>query len=294
MEATMVCVDNSEWMRNGDFHPTRFQAQTDAANIIFESKLKQHPESAVGLLSVAGDRVDVRMTLTNNEGQVMNALNAIKISNAPADFVKGIQTAQMALKHRQQKMQRQRIVCFIGSPLVASEKQLEFVAKNSKKNNVAIDIVSFGSVVENSAKLKIFINAAMSNGNCHLVEVEASGDSLFDVVRCSPICNAGMGEGGVGGPSAGADNPFGVDPTADPALYEALRMSLEEEQARQKAAAKTKEEPKTETTESSAPAATDDLQDESFVRQLLSSVEGVDMEDPDIQKAMKRPKEEEK
>ena len=25
LEATMVCVDNSEWMRNGDFTPTRFE-----------------------------------------------------------------------------------------------------------------------------------------------------------------------------------------------------------------------------------------------------------------------------
>ena len=27
LEATMVCVDNSEWMRNGDFTPTRFEVR---------------------------------------------------------------------------------------------------------------------------------------------------------------------------------------------------------------------------------------------------------------------------
>ena len=27
LESTIICVDNSEFMRNGDFHPTRLQAQ---------------------------------------------------------------------------------------------------------------------------------------------------------------------------------------------------------------------------------------------------------------------------
>ncbi|GJX02183.1 26S proteasome non-ATPase regulatory subunit 4 [Tanacetum coccineum] len=31
LEATMICVDNSEWMCKGDYSPTRFQAQADDA-----------------------------------------------------------------------------------------------------------------------------------------------------------------------------------------------------------------------------------------------------------------------
>ena len=27
LESTIICVDNSQFMRNGDFHPTRLQAQ---------------------------------------------------------------------------------------------------------------------------------------------------------------------------------------------------------------------------------------------------------------------------
>jgi hypothetical protein len=37
-QATMVCMDNSEWMRNGDYLPTRFQAQADAVNLICGAK----------------------------------------------------------------------------------------------------------------------------------------------------------------------------------------------------------------------------------------------------------------
>jgi len=49
-------------------------------------------------------------------------------------LVQGVQIAQLALKHRQNKNQRQRIVAFIGSPLAEEEKALVKVAKKLKKS----------------------------------------------------------------------------------------------------------------------------------------------------------------
>ncbi len=46
-------VDNSEWMRNGDFLPTRIQAQQDAVGVICHAKTRQNPENNVGLLTLA-------------------------------------------------------------------------------------------------------------------------------------------------------------------------------------------------------------------------------------------------
>ncbi len=46
-------VDNSEYMRNGDFLPTRLQAQQDAVNIICHSKTRSNPENNVGLITLA-------------------------------------------------------------------------------------------------------------------------------------------------------------------------------------------------------------------------------------------------
>ena len=49
-----VCsVDNSDYMRNGDFLPTRLQAQQDAVNLICRSKTRSNPENNVGLLTLA-------------------------------------------------------------------------------------------------------------------------------------------------------------------------------------------------------------------------------------------------
>ncbi len=38
LEYTMICMDNSEWCRNGDFQPSRWDSQQDAATMISESK----------------------------------------------------------------------------------------------------------------------------------------------------------------------------------------------------------------------------------------------------------------
>jgi len=46
-------VDNSEWMRNGDFIPTRLQAQQDAVNVVCRMKTRQNVENSVGVLTLA-------------------------------------------------------------------------------------------------------------------------------------------------------------------------------------------------------------------------------------------------
>jgi 26S proteasome regulatory subunit N10 len=60
----------------------------------------------------------------------------------------------LALKHRQNKSQRQRVVVFAGSPVAEDEATLVRLGKKLKKNNVAVDVVTFANIVENEAKLQ--------------------------------------------------------------------------------------------------------------------------------------------
>ena len=60
----------------------------------------------------------------------------------------------LALKHRQDKSQRQRLVVFVGSPVAEDEATLVRLGKKLKKNNVAVDVVAFANLEENEAKLQ--------------------------------------------------------------------------------------------------------------------------------------------
>lgn len=245
LEAVMICIDNSEHSRNGDYAPSRFDAQSDTANIVGGIKTGQNPETGVGLLTMAGERCEVLITPTTSLDDFMKSLTDMRIQGK-TDIVRGIQTATLALKHRQNKNQKQRVICFVGSPIENTDKQIEQLGKGLKKNNVSLDIISFGSEREvqeqNKAKLEKLIEVCNSNETSHYVEVPTGeGRNLSDVVLSSPVC---FGEGGapipggaggdMGAGGAGANNfEFGIDPTADPELAMALRISMEEERRRQ-------------------------------------------------------------
>ncbi|KAL0563476.1 proteasome regulatory particle base subunit rpn10 [Marasmius crinis-equi] len=62
LEATMMIIDNSEYMRNGDYQPTRFDAQADAVNVVFQTKIDSNPENTVGVMSMAGKGPEVLVT----------------------------------------------------------------------------------------------------------------------------------------------------------------------------------------------------------------------------------------
>ncbi len=116
MEATVVCIDNSEWTRSGDYAPTRFQAQSDAVNLLAGAKTGANAEATVGVLTMAGKTPRVLVTPTTDLGKVLNSMSGINIEGE-TNIAASAQIAQLALKHRQNKNQRQRIVLFVGSPI---------------------------------------------------------------------------------------------------------------------------------------------------------------------------------
>lgn len=97
-------------------------------------------------------RPEVLATNTKEQGQILKGLHdASSKIGGTTDIPTAISVAQLALKHRQNKNLRQRIIVFIGSPLVdqaADEKGMVRLAKKLKKNSVAVDIIAFGEAVE--------------------------------------------------------------------------------------------------------------------------------------------------
>ncbi|KAF1989641.1 hypothetical protein K402DRAFT_371511 [Aulographum hederae CBS 113979] len=261
LEATMIVVDNSEASRNGDYVPTRFDAQADAVNMIYSAKTNANPESSVGLMSMGGQGPEVLTTLTTDMGKILDGMHRTKIKGV-SHMATGINVAALALKHRQNKSQRQRIIVFTCSPISSSEKDLVKLAKRMKKNNISIDLIAFGDLSDDTIKKLEAFNENIKGGDgSHLAVIPPGPNLLSDGIVTTPIlAGEGMGgsSGGGGGGEGGAEGgsggfEFGVDPSMDPELALALRMSYEEEKARQDREKKAQEEKEGKTNLESVP-----------------------------------------
>jgi 26S proteasome regulatory subunit N10 len=151
----------------------------------------------------------------------------------------------------------------------------------SIQNNVFIDVIVLGEIEENEPKLRELVDAA--NGassadaerNCHLVTIPA-GVLPSDVLISSPILagEGGASMAGMGGGGGGDafDEYGGIDPNMDPELAMVLRMSMEEERARQERAAAAANEGKEESKgeggeEGTNNASMEDMSDEDALLQ---------------------------
>lgn len=143
----------------------------------------------------------------------------------------------MALKHRSEKSQRQRIIVFSCSPIEEDEKTLVKLAKKMKKNNVSIDVVAFGDLEsDQTKKLEAFVDNVSSGDSSYLAIIPPGPHLLSEELQATPIlAGEGAGAGATDGGEGGEGGGFNFEDAAenDPELAFALRLSLEEEKNRQ-------------------------------------------------------------
>ena len=118
------------------------------------------------------------VTHTKELGQILEAVHQTSTNlGRTASIPTAIAIAQLALKHRQNKNLRQRVVVFVGSPLedasAEAERALVRLAKKLKKNNVALDVVAFGDGIEQAGEgghsiLRAFVENASSSDNSYV------------------------------------------------------------------------------------------------------------------------------
>ena len=312
MEATMICVDNSEWSRNGDYTPNRWESQQEAVNTIAAMKTNENPGNSIGILAMAGPRSEVLVSPTNDIAKLLAAIYNVNIHGS-VDFYTSLQIAQLALKHRPNKEQRQRIVVFVCSPIKPDPDKYATVGRTLKRNNIALDIVCFGNV-DDIEKLQELQRTVNTGDNSHFISVPSGVGLLCEALRNTPILHGGSG---------GLYDGY-IDPSADPEYATAIRLSLEEQKRRQQdegpvqpedrgptedeeekklleeairlslleSGADAEEKPADKPPE--GPPEPDVFSDQNFLTDLLSSMPGVDQNDPEIQEAMKKTKSEEK
>lgn len=189
------------------------------------------------MMTMAGKRPEIFLTQTNDVGRLLSTTQRMPI-HGYIDLPRAIKIAQLSLKHRQNKNQKQRIIIFVGSPIEGLEdKDMVKLGKQLRKNDVAIDVVNFGHP-ENIPLLTALVENCSKNANSHMIEI-SYGMNIADIIITSSIVafDTGMdsmpvdGEGGsVAPPSSGGNfaEYGGIDPNLDPELAMAIRISLEE------------------------------------------------------------------
>ncbi|KAF6211023.1 hypothetical protein GE061_014136 [Apolygus lucorum] len=185
IECVVICMDNSEYMRNEDYLPSRLMAQCEAADFIVQAKLRSHPENQVALVTLSNHEVVAH--LTSNQTKLLTEMYKVKIGGA-VRFQQGLSVAQLILKHRLVKTHKCRIIAFVGSPVEVSEVEMQNMGKRFKKENVSVDVIRFGGEVAGSKEMEQLVSIVNgpSGGNNNFVFV-LPGMNLTDTLVSSNV-----------------------------------------------------------------------------------------------------------
>lgn len=234
-QATYLCVDSSDYMRNGDYAPNRIMAVQEACGLLCEAMMQKNPENVIGFLTFGGKQCSVRETLTEDIDRVTGSLASIAVGGESL-FGYGVQIAMLALSHVKNTRSEKQIVAFVGSPVRDSQERLVQLAKALRKDDVGISVVSLG-VPGNTPLLNTFVDAVGRNAYLYVVP---EGHTVIDFLFTTALMGGDGAGVGVAGTSAGAGGMGGTAlgrDADDPQMAMALRASMEEEQRRQAAAA---------------------------------------------------------
>ena len=228
LEATMLCIDNSDFSRNSDYPTTRLEAQKDAMNLLAGAKSQDNPENSIGLMSLAQNS-KILVTPTDDLGKILNTLHVISTGGITNISV-GLQKAHLTLKHRLNRNQQMRIVMFIASPIQTNIDELKIIGKRLKKNNVAVDIISLGDYTTNDEKLEVFIHSVNKSNNSKLIKVPRESNIATTILDDSRFTNT---RSAFAASAVSSSLNYQESGDEDSELALALRISLEEERKRQ-------------------------------------------------------------
>lgn len=83
-------------MRNGDIAPSRLDAQSEAATMLFNMKRTANVENSISLMTMAGDGPKVLVTLTSDPNKISAAINTVRPSGS-ARFTVALEIAQVCM-----------------------------------------------------------------------------------------------------------------------------------------------------------------------------------------------------
>lgn len=137
-------IDNSEYMRNADYSPTRFHAFYDCVNALVDAKARDNFESTFALMSLTG--FELLCSLTTEKSRILNRAHNVPLKGE-VDLIRGLRTAELVLEHGPQKHAQRRIIALIGSPVRTLEDQFSELALSFVESKIFVDFIVIGELV---------------------------------------------------------------------------------------------------------------------------------------------------
>lgn len=220
-----IIIDNSEYSRNGDFQPNRYQQEIDCSDYFVRNLKNTSGNAHTAVIAGAGETpyvvlADAETSAIYHEKLYikgkLNILTSVEISLLTSP---------------------EEIILFHCSPISDASKQdpeyqnrLIKLLKKLKKNSITLEVINFGEIDTNTEFWEAVIQEVGSDVIKLMNFMPEGGNLLWEQI-------SDYKQRLVFNNDDGGENPFmeygGIDPSMDPELAMALRMSLEEEQQRQ-------------------------------------------------------------
>ena len=213
-EAIIFLIDNSDTSINGDFEPSRLEAQKLAAQRLGNFNLKQSPNSQVALGSIGSECFGMKCSLSKSTKQFSTAFSKIE-AGGKAQIVRGITCAFLTLKRRDPDIKGKRVVLFICSKHDLTMDSARELAQRANKEQISVDVIAFGQEVDKLDILEAF--TSMTVNESYFIRIKKNDFILSDSVLASPL-----------GPGIQQQIEQSDDISDDEELLAAIKASMED------------------------------------------------------------------
>lgn len=186
-KAVAILIDNSATSIDGDFYPSRLQAQILTAIRYSQFLISENQYSQIAIGTLSNTESGFRASFTNSHQKIENALNNITSSGC-INFLKGIKCAVLALHHcRSHEALRKKILAFVGSYDDITKKNATYVSSLLSEECIGLDLVILGNNIPNIKIFEEIVNSIPKELQSNFLNVIRSNTVLSDDVLSSSI-----------------------------------------------------------------------------------------------------------
>ncbi|KAH0791553.1 26S proteasome regulatory subunit rpn10-related protein [Histomonas meleagridis] len=181
-KAVIMLIDNSSPTINGDFYPSRIEAQKVAVDRLSQHYLDLNLNSQIAIATIGSDEFGIRSSFTSSKEKLEQALQNIS-TGGKILIEKGVRSAFLSLNHCGSNVEEKHIIIFIGSIHDLTKEKAQKLNREANQKQIILDVVVFGLDPNDIPILKLLYNHEKGS----FVHIPTSPTILSDSVLSSKL-----------------------------------------------------------------------------------------------------------